>query len=78
MYLFTIGTRKAARGKGLGKALIRPVLEACDREGLSAYLENSNPDNTGFYMSHGFEHMKLFEVGEGAPPLEAMWRKPRM
>ena len=77
MYLFTIGTRKAARGKGLGKALIRPVLEACDREGLPAYLENSNPDNTGFYMSHGFEHMKLFEVGEGSPPLEAMWRKPK-
>jgi ribosomal protein S18 acetylase RimI-like enzyme len=76
MYLFTIGTRKAARGKGLGKALIRPMLAACDREGLPAYLENSNPANTGFYMSHGFERMKLLQVGEGAPPMEAMWRKP--
>tara|TARA_R110000787_G_scaffold31783_2_gene84148 strand:+ start:3127 stop:3726 length:600 start_codon:yes stop_codon:yes gene_type:complete len=77
MYLFTIGTRKAARGQGLGKALIRPMLAACDREGLPAYLENSNPANTGFYMSHGFERMKLFHVGEGSPPLEAMWRKPK-
>lgn len=77
MYLFTIGTRKTARGKGLGKALIRPVLEACDRSDLPVYLENSNPDNTGFYISHGFEHMKHFYAGEGAPPLEAMWRKPR-
>ncbi|MBU1289146.1 MAG: GNAT family N-acetyltransferase [Alphaproteobacteria bacterium] len=77
MYLFTIGTRRAARGKGLGKALIRPMLEACDHDGLPAYLENSNPENTGFYMSHGFDHMKYIEVGPGAPPLQAMWRKPK-
>ena len=77
MYLFSIATRKAARGKGVGKALIRPMLEACDRDGLPAYLENSNPDNTGFYMSNGFEHMKYLEVGPGAPPLQAMWRKPK-
>jgi ribosomal protein S18 acetylase RimI-like enzyme len=77
MYLFTIGTRKAARGQGLGKKLIRPVLDAADRTALPCYLENSNPANTGFYMSHGFERMKLFELGPGSPPMEAMWREPR-
>lgn len=77
MYLFTIGTRKSARGQGVGKALIRPMLAACDKARLPAYLENSNPANTGFYVSHGFERMKLFEVGEGSPALEAMWRAPR-
>jgi len=77
IYLFTIGTRKTARGTGLGKALLAPVLSACDREGMPAYLENSNPDNTGFYTAHGFERMKLFNCGEGGPPLEAMWRKPK-
>jgi ribosomal protein S18 acetylase RimI-like enzyme len=76
MYLFTIGTRKAARGKGLGKTLISPVLEAADKAGLPCYLENSNPANTGFYRSRGFERMKLFEPGPGAPVLEAMWREP--
>lgn len=76
MYLFTIGTRKAARGQGLGKTLIRPVLDAADRAALPCYLENSNPANTGFYMSHGFERMKLFEVGPGSPVMEAMWREP--
>ena len=49
LYLFTIGTRKAARGKGLGKTLMAPVLAAADRDGLPCYLENSNPANTGFY-----------------------------
>lgn len=77
IYLFTIGTRKAARGQGLGKKLIRPVLDAADRTALPCYLENSNPANTGFYMSHGFERMKLFELGPGSPPMEAMWREPR-
>lgn len=77
MYLFTIGTRKLARGKGLGKKLIRPMLNAADRDSLPCYLENSNPANTGFYVSHGFERMKLFEPGPDAPPLEAMWREPK-
>jgi ribosomal protein S18 acetylase RimI-like enzyme len=77
MYLFAIGTRKAARGKGRGKQLMAPVLEAADRKGLPCYLENSNPANTGFYRSRGFERMKLFEPGPGGPPLEAMWREPR-
>jgi ribosomal protein S18 acetylase RimI-like enzyme len=77
LYLFAIGTRKAARGKGLGKALMAPVLAAADRDRLPCYLENSNPANTGFYHSHGFERMKLFEAGPGGPPLEAMWREPR-
>ncbi len=77
MYLFTIGTRKASRGKGLGKQLMAPVTEAADRAGLACYLENSNPANTGFYRSRGFERVKLFEPGPGGPPLEAMWREPR-
>lgn len=76
LYLFTIGTRKAARGTGLGKTILRPMLDAADRAGLPCYLENSNPANSGFYMSHGFERMKLFEVGDGSPQMEAMWREP--
>ena len=75
LYLFTIGTRKAARGTGLGKAILRPMLDAADRAGLPCYLENTNPANSGFYMSQGFERMEVFEVGEGSPPMEAMWRE---
>ncbi|MEO1046063.1 MAG: GNAT family N-acetyltransferase [Pseudomonadota bacterium] len=77
LYLFTIAARKAARGKGLGKALLAPVLAACDREGMACYLENSNPANHGFYAAHGFERREIFACGEGGPPLEAMWRAPR-
>lgn len=77
MYLFTIGTRRAARGKGFGKALLSPVLAACDRAGVPVYLENSNPPNHGFYRAHGFETVTKFPVGEGGPIMEPMWREPR-
>ena len=77
LYLFTIGTRPSARGTGLGKALLAPVLEACDRHGVACYLENSNPDNHTYYAMHGFETRGTFACGEGGPPLEPMWRAPR-
>lgn len=77
-YLFSIGVRPSARGKGLGRKLIQPVLDACDRKGLPAYLENSNPANTGFYNSCGFTPMgDPIMVEPGAPPLVPMVREPR-
>ncbi|MGN3973437.1 GNAT family N-acetyltransferase [Tsuneonella sp. SYSU-LHT278] len=76
-YLFTIGVRPRAQGKGLGRTLMTPVLAACDRTGLPAYLENSNPRNHAFYRSYGFERVGMIEPQPGAPPLEAMLRRPR-
>ena len=76
-YLFTIGVRPSARGEGHGRRLIQPVLDACDRARLPAYLENSNPANCGFYGSCGFERLDMIEVAPEAPPLEAMLRQPR-
>ena len=77
-YLFSIGVRQSARGKGLGRKLIRPVLDACDRTGTIAYLENSNPANRGFYASCGFEEMGEPIIPEdSAPPLIPMVRQPR-
>lgn len=76
-YLFTIGVRPQERGRGYGRRLIQPVLDACDRAGLPAYLENSNPANCGFYGSCGFERVSMIEILPDAPPLEAMLRRPR-
>ena len=78
-YLFAIGTTAGARGKGVGKSLLAPVLAACDAAGLPVYLENSNPANSGFYGAHGFERMGVFEIdGEGSPIMEPMWREPKV
>ncbi|MGJ8668390.1 MAG: GNAT family N-acetyltransferase [Oceanococcus sp.] len=74
-YLFTVGVMGKARGRGLGRRLIQPVLDACDRSGTMAYLENSNPANTRFYQSLGFERVAMIEPIPGCPPLEAMQRQ---
>lgn len=76
-YLYTIGVHSSGQGKGIGRQLLAPMLDACDRAGLPAYLENSNPRNHSFYAGHGFAHVEHFEPVRGAPPLEAMWREPR-
>ena len=74
MYLFSIGVVSAGRGKGLGGRLMQPMLEACTREGLPVYLENSNPANHGFYSGLGFEVMGGSIAPDDAPPLIPMWR----
>ena len=77
-YLFSIGVRPSAQGKGLGRKLIQPVLDACDRTGTIAYLENSNPANTGFYASSGFENLgEPIHPEPDSPPLQPMVRQPR-
>lgn len=76
-YLFSIGVRPRARGTGLGRRLIAPVLDACDRCGTRAYLENSNPANAGFYASCGFVDMgEPILPTKDSPPLQPMVREP--
>ncbi|MEM9037780.1 MAG: GNAT family N-acetyltransferase, partial [Actinomycetota bacterium] len=53
-YLLAVGVRRGGQGRGLGSSVLRPMLDRCDREGLPAYLENSNPQNEAFYARLGF------------------------
>lgn len=76
-YLFSIAVRPGAQGKGLGRKLIAPVLAACDRLGVPAYLENSNPANAGFYGSLGFVVCGEIRPTPDAPALLPMVREPR-
>ena len=54
-YLAVLGTSHDQQSKGLGGKVLAPMLERCDRVGMLAYLESSNPANVGFYLRHGFE-----------------------
>ena len=74
VYLFTVGVASAGRGRGLGRRLIQPVLDACDQHKTMVYLENSNPANSRFYQSLGFETVQMIEPIAGCPRLEAMKR----
>jgi ribosomal protein S18 acetylase RimI-like enzyme len=74
-YLAYIGVRPAAQGRGLGTALLQPMLERCDRERLPAYLEASSPDNARLYRRLGFTTLEIIR-SLGSPPIELMIRNP--
>jgi GNAT superfamily N-acetyltransferase len=76
-YLGVLGTDPPRQGKGLGSAVLQPVLERCDHEGLPAYLESSKERNVPFYSRHGFEVTNELKLGDDGPPLWTMWREPR-
>jgi GNAT superfamily N-acetyltransferase len=75
VYLPYIGVVPAMQGRGVGADLLRPVLERCDREGMPAYLEASNPRCTHLYERLGFEGTEEIRP-LGSPPLRLMWREP--
>ncbi|MBA3328060.1 MAG: GNAT family N-acetyltransferase [Solirubrobacterales bacterium] len=75
-YLSVLGTDPDQQGGGIASALLAPVLERCDSDGLPAYLESSRESNVGFYARHGFEVTERMELPDG-PPLWLMWRDPR-
>lgn len=76
-YLAFLGVDLPWQGRGLGGALLAPVLQRCDREGVPAYLEASTVRNRALYERQGFAVTEEFVLGRGAPAQWRMWREPR-
>jgi GNAT superfamily N-acetyltransferase len=74
-YLPFVGVEPVRQGLGLGAALLRPVLAACDADGVPAYLESTNPRNQPFYRRLGFAALAEIRVGD-CPPIVPMLRRP--
>ena len=75
-YLPMIGVDPIQQGRGIGSALLKHALAACDRDGVPAYLESSNPKNVPLYQRHGFEVIGSIQTGR-SPTIDAMLRRPR-
>jgi ribosomal protein S18 acetylase RimI-like enzyme len=76
-YLSELGTRPDRQGAGVGSALMQPILDRCDAEGIGAYLESSKEQNIPFYRRHGFEVVDVLHLPKG-PDLWPMWRDPQV
>jgi ribosomal protein S18 acetylase RimI-like enzyme len=74
-YLQFIGVRPEFQGTGIGSALLRAVLDGCDREGAAAYLEADEWSRL-LYEKHGFEASAEIRLPKG-PSFWPMWRAPR-
>lgn len=74
-YLAFLGVEPSEQGKGLGGALLRPVLNRCDAEGVPAWLETSNERNLPLYERHGFQVVSECDIPNG-PHFWGMWREP--
>lgn len=75
--LATLGVIAGERGRGIGSALLAPVLAQADEERIDAYLETSAGENLRFYARLGFEISGHVLVPDGGPPVWSMTRRPR-
>ncbi|MGY1806882.1 GNAT family N-acetyltransferase [Blastococcus sp. SYSU D00669] len=75
-YLLYVGVVPERQGEGLGTALLRPVLEECDRTGVPAYLEATCERSRGLYARLGFVEQEPLPLPAPAPPVFPMWRDP--
>ena len=75
-YLMVLGVRADCRRRGIGSALVRPVLALADAEHVPCYLETVQPGNRAFYERLGFRlvrkardeasGLRLLAFGRGA------------
>jgi len=75
-YLASLGCDPPWQRRGVGSALLEPVLARADGDGVLAYLETSKFDNVAWYGRHGFEVVAEINL-RGSPAMWAMHRLPR-
>ncbi len=72
-YLGILGTDPPQQGRGLGSAVLAPILRRCDEQKQIAYLESSKRENIAFYERHGFAVVEEIQIPAG-PVLWSMRR----
>ena len=76
-YLHAIGANLENQGRGIGSALLKAGLGACDQQGMPAYLESSNKKNNPLYERYGFEVVADETLPDGGPTVYFMQRQAR-
>ncbi len=74
-YLPFIGVEREWQARGVGSALMQPILARCDCEGLSACAEATSPRSRAFLERNGFGVLQEMAL-RSSPPMWLMWRGP--
>ena len=64
-YLGVLATRPDRVGRGLATAVLEPVLDQADRDGVDCCLETSTLANRAFYARRGFIDVTAVELADG-------------
>ncbi|HEX4493015.1 MAG TPA: GNAT family N-acetyltransferase [Acidimicrobiia bacterium] len=72
-YLSLLGTDPSFQRRGVGSALLAPVLARAHEQGIPAYLETQKEMNVPYYRRHGFELVEQIQA-RGCPPMWTMSR----
>ena len=75
--LTLVGVLADARSRGVGSALLEPILSQCDSEGALVALETARESNLRFYERLGFEVRAERALDEGGPRSWTLVREPR-
>lgn len=75
-YLSLLATDPTVQGRGFGSALLQPVLERCDHDGICAYTETQKEANLGWYARSGFAVIDQIQLPD-TPPVWRLQREPR-
>ena len=73
-YVPLLGVHPDAQGKGLSRAVMRPVFDAADRARVPIYLETVPETNVAIYKKLGFELVGHRELTGGLPNWELVRR----
>ena len=72
-----LSVRPECQRRGLGSALVEPILDRAHRDALPCWLETFDPANVAFYQRFGFEVIDpALPAIPGGPPLTTMRRPP--
>lgn len=75
-FLATVGVDPEHQGRGLGRAVITPGVEAAEKAGVPAFLETSDERGVRLYRGLGFQVSAEYVLPDGGPRTWAMTRVP--
>ncbi len=75
-YLSIIGIAPAVQGHGIGRDMMKVVLEQTDRAGIATFLESFTTRNEPFYERLGYVNRASFLEPTTAARYTVMWRGP--
>lgn len=75
-YLWGLAVEPGQKARGIGMALMQPVLAKADAQKMPLYLETHDESNVGYYQKYGFGLIHAVEIPKYKLPIWCMLREP--